>query len=229
MNNYVVATVKEWNIDQFNNSLNKLPGCWHLITEEDSLNINILRELSPKYIFFPHWSWIVPKSILDEFECVCFHMTDVPYGRGGSPLQNLIIRGHKETKLTALKMVDELDAGPIYMQESMSLLGSAQEIFNRSSTLSFEMIQKIITIEPKTVEQIGDIVQFKRRTPAESEIPLNSATLEHLYNLVRMLDADTYPKAYLNYGDYRLEFSNATLKDSNALKASITITKRVDT
>jgi len=37
-------------------------------------------------------------------------MTDVPYGRGGSPLQNLIVRGHTETKLTALRCVRDLDA-----------------------------------------------------------------------------------------------------------------------
>ena len=60
-----------------------------------------------------------------------FHMTDVLYGRGGSPLQNFIIRGHKETKLTAMKCVKELDAGPVYLKEFLSLLGNAEEIYMR--------------------------------------------------------------------------------------------------
>ena len=42
-------------------------------------------------------------------------MTDLPFGRGGSPLQNLIVRGYKETMLSAIKCVGEVDAGPIYI------------------------------------------------------------------------------------------------------------------
>ena len=41
-------------------------------------------------------------------------MTDVPYGRGGSPLQNLIVRGYSEIKLTVLQMVKAFDAGLVY-------------------------------------------------------------------------------------------------------------------
>ncbi len=40
-----------------------------------------------------------------KFECVCFHMTDVPYGRGGSPLQNLIIREPQEYETDRVKNV----------------------------------------------------------------------------------------------------------------------------
>ncbi len=50
---------------------------------------------------------IPPKPGIRGFEKV--HMTDVPYGRGGSPLQNLIARGHTSTKLTAMRMTAEVD------------------------------------------------------------------------------------------------------------------------
>ena len=75
----------------------ELPGCWELISARDDLSLDALRALQPAYVFFPHWSWRVPKKIVEEFSCVCFHETDLPYGRGGSPLQNLIVRGHKST------------------------------------------------------------------------------------------------------------------------------------
>ena len=51
----------------------------------------------------------IPTEIFTSFECIVFHMTDLPYGRGGSPLQNLIVRGHKKTKVSALKVVKEVD------------------------------------------------------------------------------------------------------------------------
>jgi len=55
-------------------------------------------------------------------------MTYMPYGRGGSPLQNLIVRGYRHTKLTALRMVEEFDAGPVYLKEDLCLEGNAEEI-----------------------------------------------------------------------------------------------------
>ena len=66
------------------------------------------------------------------YNCVCFHMTAVPYGRGGSPLQNLIIQGFSSTLITALKMVKELDAGGVYTKRTRSLRLSAR--YFQSST-----------------------------------------------------------------------------------------------
>jgi methionyl-tRNA formyltransferase len=60
----------------------------------------------PSHVFFPHWSWKIPATVHRGFECVIFHMTDLPFGRGGSPLQNLIVRGIERTQLTALRCVE---------------------------------------------------------------------------------------------------------------------------
>ena len=109
---YIVATTRRWNVEEFARRVPDFPGRWLLVTDPGSLNVELVRSLAPRYVFFPHWSWRVPDGILAAAECVCFHMTDVPFGRGGSPLQNLIARGHAETKLSALRMVSELDAGP---------------------------------------------------------------------------------------------------------------------
>jgi methionyl-tRNA formyltransferase len=104
-----------------------------------------------RYIFFPFWSHKVPKEITDKYECVCFHMTDVPYGRGGSPLQNLILRGHTETVISALRMTDEMDAGPVYMKRPLSLEGSAQEIYERAAGIISGMMREIAETEPTPV------------------------------------------------------------------------------
>ena len=46
---------------------------------------------------------------------IVFHTAPLPYGRGGSPIQNLIVRGHiSPAPVCALKMVSGLDEGPIY-------------------------------------------------------------------------------------------------------------------
>ncbi len=219
---YLVLGSKPWNRHIFDEVLSPLPGQWHYIGAREELDLARVQEMSPRFIFFLHWSWKVPDEIIEQFECVCFHMTDVPYGRGGSPLQNLIARGHRETKLTALRMSSEFDAGPVYMKESLSLEGGAEEIYLRAVRLSAGMIQRMIQREPKPVPQQGEPVTFKRRKPEESEI-CEQDSLEHLFDHIRMLDAEGYPHAFLEHGGFRFEFSRPALYDGRIV-ADVKIT-----
>lgn len=221
---YIVATTKPWNVEAFKHFTPSLQGCWMLAQNPKKLEQQLTAGIEPRYIFFPHWSWIVPEKIWKNHECVCFHMTDLPYGRGGSPLQNLIIRGHQQTKLSALRMVKELDAGPVYLKRPLSLKGKAQDIYKTVATLCYELIQEIVINEPIPLPQQGKATVFKRRTPSESKLP-SDVKLSTLYDFIRMLDADSYPKAFIDYGNYRLEFSEACPKNStnDKLKATVTI------
>jgi len=216
MKTYLVATTKSWNADAFAEHTPSLPGHWHLITDPAELSLERVRELNPRYIFFPHWSWRVPKAILEAAECVCFHMTDVPYGRGGTPLQNLIVRDHTETVLTALQMVKEMDAGPVYWKRPLALHGSAAEIYERGAHLAYEMMEHLVTHEPTPDPQTGEVTLFSRRGPQDSELP-EDGDAQAIYDHIRMLDADTYPRAFLKRGGLRLEFSDARLVDGRVV------------
>ncbi len=207
---YLVAARHFWNAKVFSEVLIKYPGDWHFISSKEDLNLEKINIINPQYIFFLHWSWKVCKEIIDNYECVCFHMTDLPYGRGGSPLQNLIIRGHQKTKLTALKMTEDVDAGPVYFKEDLCLGGNAEEIYIRASYTAAKMIKRIITETPKPLPQSGSVEIFQRRQPAQSKIPqLNS--LNDLHDFIRMLDAQEYPKAFIEHQGFRYEFSRSAL------------------
>jgi len=206
--NYIIAAVGDWNKELFTGFFDKNSSNWAYVSTPAELNKKLSEGFSPRYIFFPHWRWIVPVKILTEFECVCFHMTDVPYGRGGSPLQNLIVRGHKATVLTALQMEKGLDTGPVYLKKPLGLEGSAEAIYNRASQTAWQMITEIISDEMKPTAQQGEAVVFQRRIPEQSEIP-NDLTLEQVYDYIRMLDAPGYPKAFMEKGLYQIDFDQA--------------------
>ena len=151
-------------------------------------------------------------------------MTDLPFGRGGSPLQNLIVRGFTETKICALKCSKEIDAGPIYLKRSLSLNGTAQEIYERASLIIEDMICAIVKNDIAPVEQSGDPVVFERRRPEEGNL-IHSKSIEDAYDLIRMLDADGYPHAFVEVGELVFRFRNAAL-DSNGLFANVQIERR---
>lgn len=220
---YLVLGCKPWNRRLFDEALVRLPGRWHYVDSPSDLTLGMVAELTPRYIFSLHWSWKVPDELVDRYECVCFHMTDVPFGRGGSPLQNLIVRGLRESKLTALRMSHDFDAGPVYMNEPLSLDGGAEEIYLRAGRLSAQMIRRIIRHEPKPVQQRGKAMNFKRRKPEESEVG-NPTSLEEFHDFIRMLDAEGYPRAFLHHSGFRFEFSRSALYDGRIV-ADVTITR----
>lgn len=213
----IIATTKSWNIQ---NAL-KLKNQYHekydvlLITEKQNLNYQLIKEYNPKYIFFPHWSWIIQEDIHENFECVVFHVTDLPYGRGGSPLQNLITRKVYNTKISAIRVEKNIDAGDIYLKEDFYIgLGSAEEILiDASKTIFSKMIPTIIenVLEPQS--QIGDPIYFKRRKPDESDISkVNFENFDDIYDFIRMLDGEGYPKSFLKFGNFQILFSDVHKK-----------------
>ena len=224
MTHYIVATIKNWHIDAFNQKKDTAFKNWILLNSSHELTLDKLSKINPRYIFFPHWSSIVPDEIINNFECVCFHSSDVPYGRGGSPIQNLIIRGHTETQISALRMVKELDAGPVYFKKPLSLEGKSQEIFEGSAVIIADMMQWIAENEPNPIDQQGEPVIFKRRAGIENILPVEG-NLTHLYNHIRMLDAESYPNSFIEHGEFRLEFSDAFLSD-DLLEANVKIKRR---
>lgn len=221
---YIVATIRPWHIRAFADIIKNNPGDWHLITRVKDLTLKKIKQLNPRYIFFPHWSHIVPQSIVDFCECVCFHETDVPFGRGGSPIQNLIVRGYKETKISALKMTRDLDAGPVYLKRHLSLEGRAEEIYIRSSKIIARMISKIIQKELVPMPQQGKVVLFKRRFPEQSMLSFKLKTIMQVFDFIRMLDAQGYPRAFIEYDGFRYEFAHPRLRPG-VIRADVQISK----
>lgn len=222
--NYIIATSRHWYEKIIYNLLHRLRKEFLLINKKEELNYNQLIKINPKYIFFPHWSYLIPQDIYKNFECIIFHMTNVPFGRGGSPLQNLVVRGIYETQISAIKCIEEIDGGPVYLKRSFQLYGSAEEIYIRAARVIEEMIVYIIENEPEPVVQKGEPVFFKRRKPEEGNLAQLSE-LEQVFDYIRMLDADGYPRAFLEVGPFRLEFQRASLKYDSVL-ADVRITKK---
>ena len=218
MKNIVIATIKEWNINNYFELKKELENEYslYLLTNKDELSFKNIETINPKYIFFPHWSWIIPENIYKNYECILFHMTDLPYGRGGSPLQNLIINKVYNTKISALKVTKGLDEGDIYLKEDFDISkGSANEIYINASKLIFKkLIPNILKQNPTPVSQEGVVVNFKRRTPEQSNIKmLNDVSIANLYDFIRMLDAPSYPKAYLELDNLKMELFEVIIKD----------------
>lgn len=226
MESILIVSEKIWNKELFGRLQCVLPQySFYLISRKEDFTIERIEQISPVKIFIPHWSYLIPPSIFERYECIVFHMTDLPYGRGGSPLQNLIARGLTTTKLSALRVEEGLDTGPVYLKIELSLLGTAEEIFIRANSLIEKMIIDILHNDLHPVSQVGEPVVFKRRKPRQSDMS-GLEKVEEVFNYIRMLDAEGYPHAYIEKGSFRYEFTRAAMKADGSIIADVKITKR---
>lgn len=224
MSRYAIAASRPWYRGLPARLKQRTGHDFFLIERAEELTAERLRELAPSKLFVPHWSKLIPEAVFGAFETIVFHMTDLPYGRGGSPLQNLIVRGHRTTKLSAIRCEAGLDTGPVYLKKDLGLEGAARDIFERATRVIEEMIVEIIEKNPPPVAQSGEAVVFARRTPADGDLA-GAASLAAVYDQIRMLDADGYPHAFLEVGGLRFEFTHAEALGSE-VRASVRITQR---
>ena len=224
MINYIVASSKDWFKEHPKSEEYEELNFIEISNKED-LKLEYLEKINPRYIFFTHWNWKVSSEIYKRFECVAFHTAPLPYGRGGSPIQNLILKGLKNSPVCALKMTDILDGGPIYDSFEVSLDGTISEIFSRIATCVEKLIVLICQNNPHPIEQNGEVVAFKRLSNSDNEL-LSKHSIKELYDRIRMVDGLDYPRAFINYGNHKIEFSEAYL-DGNHLLAKIKIVSKI--
>jgi methionyl-tRNA formyltransferase len=175
-----------------------------ITSNEDYLQKENKFDANVDLILFIGWSWIIPKEITEKFLCLGIHPSDLPFYRGGTPLQHQIINGINKTKITLMTLSSaKLDAGEIWLKEDLDLSGDTiSTVFNHLVESSVNLLRRFFGLFPniKPVEQ--DITKgsyYNRRKPSESKLPINSLkekSLKELYDFIRAL-TDPYPNAYI--------------------------------
>ena len=218
MINYIVASSKDWYTEYPKSKEYDNLNIIEIKTKPD-LNLELLEKINPRYIFFPHWNWKVDSKIFERYECVVFHTAPLPFGRGGSPIQNLILRNIEKTPVCALRMTEILDGGPIYDSIEVTLDGTIKEIFSKIAVCVEKLIIKICQENTEPQEQSGAVVTFNRLTYADNELK-SEYSIKELYDRIRMVDGEGYKNAYINFGDYKIDLTDSQIQN-NELVAKI--------
>lgn len=182
---------------------------WHIESVHVANNLDVLKNFDKSCIvLFYGWSWMIPKEVYKKYKCLILHTSPLPKYRGGSPLQNQIIRGEKTSAITILEVAEKVDTGRIYSQSPISLNGTLDDIFDRIVEVGTKDTIKVLdaiaegTAKPKRQDN-KKATYFKRRTPEQSELTVKDfekKTAQELYNFVRALTFP-YPNAFIKCKD----------------------------
>jgi methionyl-tRNA formyltransferase len=129
---------------------------------------------------------------------IVVHASDLPQGKGMSPLTWQILEGRNEIPVSLFEAVEEIDAGPVYIKDAIHYQGN--ELLNEMQTVLgekiIEMCLQFIRGYPAIVRscrpQSGPESFYRRRKPQDSQLDPNK-TIAEQFNLLRVADNDRYP------------------------------------
>jgi len=154
----------------------------------------ILKDNQVDVAFFYGWSWHISNKVIDNFLCICLHPSKLPLFRGGSPIQNQILRGVYNSAVTVFRMNKKIDRGPIFMQKKLSLKGEIKEILLNISKIgtkiTFKLLSKLSKNKLIFFKQKGKASFYKRRIEKDNQKNLNDLkkiTYYQLYDYLRSL------------------------------------------
>jgi len=156
--------------------------------------------------FFLSLQEIVSRDVLQRNKNnLVVHQSELPKGKGMSPLAWQIIEGKDEIPITLFEAVEALDAGQIYYQENMSFDGTELlgELRERQAEAIFRLCAKFIDDYPEVVEhareQVGEESFYRTRTPLDSELDIHKSISEQ-FGLLRTVDNNRYPAFFMYRG-----------------------------
>ena len=123
---------------------------------------------------------ILPETVLQapRFGCINVHTSVLPRWRGASPIEHAILHGDDATGISIMHIEPKLDAGPVYLQETIALDGSetattlAKTLAQLGGNTLGKMLQKFAqgdTPIPKPQAQVG-ITYAPRLTPEDARL-----------------------------------------------------------
>lgn len=152
-------------------------------------------------IVFPlSYTKILPQSFLQKNELVLIaHPSKLPKDKGFAPVQYQILKNKKKIYISLIKAEKDVDAGPIYFQNSFTLNGTelCSEIRKIQGLGLLKIIKKFLTAYPdvKSKKQTGKGNFNKRRYPKDSQLNVNK-TIKQQFNHMRINDNELYPSFF---------------------------------
>ena len=115
----------------------------------DSDFLERLAEIKPEVLITSAYGKVVSEGFLEIFSLgsINIHPSLLPRWRGPSPIESAILEGDSETGVTLMQMTEELDAGPIYAQQSIPIHEeNTKTLSEKLSQLAAKMLESFLPL-----------------------------------------------------------------------------------
>lgn len=162
---------------------------------KDPAIVSVFDELKPDYIVVAAYGRILPEYILNAAskECLNVHASLLPKYRGAAPINYSLLEGESETGVSIMRVVKELDAGPVFLMRSLEITDAddAVSLTERLSHLGAEAllaaIEQIEINNLKPIEQDHTKSTYAHKLSRETAVLKFDRSAQSIVNQVRAL------------------------------------------
>jgi methionyl-tRNA formyltransferase len=117
---------------------------------------------------------LIPEELLERALWLNVHPSLLPRWRGAAPVERAILAGDEETGVSIIKLVKELDAGPIAAQRAFPLApdDDAGAVYARAAGIAVELLDDVLP-EPSFRDQEGEVTYAEKLTAADRQVDLS--------------------------------------------------------
>jgi methionyl-tRNA formyltransferase len=140
---------------------------------------------------------LIPDELLDRHLWLNVHPSLLPRWRGAAPVERALMAGDAETGVTVIKLVEELDAGPIAAQRRFPIESGddAAAIYDRAVPVASDLLEYVLP-SPSFTPQPSDGVTYAEKIGPEDR-ELDPARPAEAVNRVRALSPHIGARAEL--------------------------------
>ena len=158
--------------------------------------------------FYLSYEKIIKRKFLKlNIHNLVVHESDLPKGKGWSPLSWQILKGKNKIPITIFEAEEKLDSGRIYSQKFLEYNGKElfkelkKEQWLKTKELILEFINSFQVGGITFRNQSGKETFFKKRSKIDSEIDPEKS-IKDQFNLIRISDSENYPNFFKLKGEF---------------------------
>ena len=131
---------------------------------------------------------LIPKVLLDRALWLNVHPSLLPRWRGAAPVERALMAGDEETGVTIIKLVEELDAGPIAAQTRFAVAPDADagSVYARAGSAAAALLDDVLSNPTFTPQPEHGVIYAHKIGPEDRELDLGAPPGE-IVNRVRAL------------------------------------------
>ena len=141
---------------------------------------------------------------LNKYNVVC-HASDLPKGKGMSPMSWQILEGASRIPLTMFEANEGVDSGQIYKKVFFDLDGNElindlrSKLASNIQAMVLDFVNNTEFFVNNAKEQEGEETFYTRRHPSDSEVKITSS-ISDIFPLLRIADNEKYPVYFIRNG-----------------------------
>ena len=168
-------------------------------------------------VFYLGYSKIVEHETRARFRNnLVVHESDLPQGKGWSPLSWQILEGKNQIPVTLIEADERVDSGVVYAQKWIVFEGHelVDELRVAQAEMTHQLCRWFVDAYPESLAQAnpqaGQESFYPRRRSKDSQLDPNK-TLKEQFNLLRIVDNERYP-AFFELRNHLYQVSIKALK-----------------